>query len=252
MGAVDALTQLGPMARYVEDLSLILPIIAGVDWRDPAIVPMPLGDPKTVSLTGLRVAMYTDNGIMAPTPETAAAVRAAATALAAVGVHVQEDRPAMLERSAELANNLSGGDGRAWVRRLLQQAGTVELHPILRQRFDETKAVEVGEFTAVLEEVDRFRSGMLGFMEQYDIILCPTCAYPAPPHGLLMTDANSTSYTRPYNLTGWPGAVVRGGTSPEGLPIGVQVVARPWREDVALAVAQHLETALGGWQRPTL
>src|SRR6266567_7812846 len=72
MGAVDALTQLGPMARYVEDLSLILPIIAGVDWRDPAIIPMPLGDPRAVSMTGLRVAMYTDNGTMSPTPETAA------------------------------------------------------------------------------------------------------------------------------------------------------------------------------------
>jgi len=43
MGAVDALTQLGPMARYVEDLILTLPIIAAVDWRDPAIIPMPLG-----------------------------------------------------------------------------------------------------------------------------------------------------------------------------------------------------------------
>ena len=60
------------------------------------------------------------------------------------------------------------------------------------------------------------------------------------------------SYTGAYNLTGWPGAVVRGGTSPEGLPIGVQVVARPWREDVALAVAQQLETALGGWQPAAL
>ena len=118
----------------------------------------------------------------------------------------------------------------------------------------EGKTIEVAEFTALLEEVDRFRSGMLTFMEQYDVILCPTCAYPAPPHGLLMTDAmrKGTSYTGAYNLTGWPGAVVRGGTSPEGLPIGVQVVARPWREDVALAVAQHLEAALGGWQRPTL
>jgi amidase len=55
-----------------------------------------------------------------------------------------------------------------------------------------------------------------------------------------------------YNLTGWPGAVVRAGTSPEGLPIGVQVVARPWREDVALAVAQFLEGALGGFQPPGL
>ena len=252
LGAVDALTQLGPMARYVADLSLILPIIAGVDWRDPAIVPMPLGDPKSVSITELRVAMYTDNGIMAPTPETAAAVCAAAAALVEAGAHVEENRPAMLERSADLANKLSGADGRAWVRRLLQRAGTTEMHPMLRQRFDEAKAVEVAEYTALLEEVDRFRSGMLSFMEQYDVILCPTCAYPAPPHGQLMADAKSTSYTRTYNQTGWPGAVVRGGTSLEGLPIGVQVVARPWREDVALAVAQHLETALGGWQRPSL
>jgi amidase len=240
------------MARYVADLSLILPIIAGVDWRDPAIVPMPLGDPKSVSITGLRVAMYTDNGIVAPTPETAAAVCAAAAALVEAGAHVEENRPAMLERSADLANKLSGADGRAWVRRLLQRAGTTEMHPMLRQRFDEAKAVEVAEYTALLEEVDRFRSGMLSFMEQYDVILCPTCAYPTPPHGQLLADAKSTSYTRAYNQTGWPGAVVRGGTSPEGLPIGVQVVARPWREDVALAVAQHLETALGGWQRPTL
>ncbi len=55
-----------------------------------------------------------------------------------------------------------------------------------------------------------------------------------------------------YNLTGWPAAVVRAGTSSEGLPIGVQVVARPWRDDVALAVAQHIEKVLGGWQPPPI
>ena len=53
-------------------------------------------------------------------------------------------------------------------------------------------------------------------------------------------------------MTGWPGAVVRCGTSPEGLPIGLQIVARPWREDVALALVQQLETALGGWQPPSI
>lgn len=58
------------------------------------------------------------------------------------------------------------------------------------------------------------------------------------------------SYTMAHNLTGWPGAVVRCGTSPEGLPIGVQIVARPWREDVALAVSEYLETVMGGWKRP--
>ena len=49
-----------------------------------------------------------------------------------------------------------------------------------------------------------------------------------------------------YNVTGWPGGVVRGGTSPEGLPIGVQIIGQPGREDVVLAVAEFLEQELGG------
>ncbi len=95
---------------------------------------------------------------------------------------------------------------------------------------------------------------MLAFMEPYDVIICPVNAYPAMLHGTTF-DADKLpafSYTMTYNLTGWPAAVIRGGTSAEGLPIGVQLVARPWREEVALAVAQHLETALGDWQRPPL
>jgi amidase len=254
LGAVDALTQNGPMARYVEDLRLILPLIAGVDGIDPAIVPMPLAEPQDVDLQRLRVAVHTDNGIKTPTPEIMAAVRTAAQALAEAGLTVTEDRPAALPRTFELSRQLSGGDGRAWVRRLLAQAGTTTIHPWLQRRLDESQPLPVAEFTAMLEDVDRFRSDMLGFMQQYDVILCPVCAFPAPPHGTTFSEDmwKGFSYTGAYNLTGWPGAVVRAGTSPEGLPIGVQVVARPWREDVALAVAQRLETALGGWQPPAL
>jgi amidase len=250
LGAVDALTQLGPLARYVEDLVLILPIICGPDWQDPAIVPMPLGDPQAVTLKGLRVARYTDNGMLAATPDTVAAVHRAATALTEAGALVHDDRPPLLERAAELYNTLSEGDGRAWVRRLLQQAGTTAIHPRLQQRLEDATPLHVGDFTAVLEEVDRCRSTLLTFLHSYDVILCPVCAFPAPPHGT--ATLSIVSYTEIYNLTGWPAVVVRGGTSPEGLPIGVQIVARPWREDVALAVAQYLEAALGGWQRPQL
>ena len=60
MGALDSLTQNGPMARFVEDLALTLPIISGADSWDPAIVSMPLGDPKSVDLKTLRVAVHTD------------------------------------------------------------------------------------------------------------------------------------------------------------------------------------------------
>ena len=91
-------------------------------------------------------------------------------------------------------------------------------------------------------------------MENYDVIICPVVAFPAQNHGFILEKDKDLgfSYCFTYNLTGWPAAVVRGGTSPDRLPIGVQLVARPWREDVALAVARCIEAALGGWQPPPI
>ena len=256
MGAVDSLTQNGPMARYVEDLALLLPIIAGPDWSDPFIVPMPLGDPADVDVAGLRVCFYTDNGIGTPTAETAAVVRAAADALADAGCEVVEDVPSVIAENRDISNMLSGGDGRAWTQRLLDKWGTTETHPWLTRRMERAseQLVSVGEFSAMLERVDAFRSAMLGFMRDYDVIVCPVSAFAALPHGESLERENEAgmSYTGTYNITGWPSTVVRGGSSAEGLPIGVQAVARPWREDVSLAVAAYLEGALGGWERPPM
>jgi len=254
LGAVDMLTQNGPMARFVEDLGLLLPIICGPDWRDPTVVPVPLGDPSDVEIQNLRIAVHTDNGILKPIAAIREAVNTAAKTLSDAGLAVEEARPRSLEQSHALFANLLAADGRAWVQRLLAKAGTKEAHPWLASRISAAKVLSVAEFTELLEEVDRYRSEMLAFMEHYDVILCPVNALPALPHDTGMEEfrRGAFSYTAAYNLTGWPGAVVRGGTSSEGLPIGVQVVARPWREDVALAVVQYLERALGGWRRPSL
>ena len=255
-GAVDSLTQNGPMARYVEDLALILSIISGPDWDDPHIVPMPLGNPADVDISGLRVAFYTDNGLRVPTDEIVAAVRSAANALEDAGCLVEEDLPRAIPDNPDINNQLSQGDGQAGARRLLAKYGTTETHEWMTRLLEKASEnmVSVGEYTAALERVDAYRSAMLGFMENYDAIVCPVSAFAALPHGESMTDENRSgiNYTATYNITGWPSTVVRGGTSPDGLPIGVQVVARPWREDVSLAVAQYLEGALGGWQRPPM
>jgi amidase len=213
---------------------------------------MPLGDPQEVELKGLRAAFYIDNRVVSPTPEIAGVVHAAATALFDAGVFVQEDHPYEVESTTDLWIQLAVADGAAWIRRLLKEAGTTEIHPVIQKRFLEREAIPPAEFSALLTRWDRVRSAMLAFLENYDLIVCPTNAYPAMPHEKVFEQAIGWSYTRIYNLTGWPTAVVRGGTSPEGLPIGVQVVARPWREDVTLAAAAHLEKALGGWQRPPL
>ena len=255
-GAVDSLTQNGPMARYVEDLALILSIISGPDWDDPHIVPMPLGNPADVDISGLRVAFYTDNGLRVPTDEIVAAVRSAANALEDAGCLVEEDLPRAIPDNPDINNQLSQGDGQAGARRLLAKYGTTETHEWMTRLLEKASEnmVSVGEYSAALERVDAYRSAMLGFMENYDVIVCPVSAFAALPHGESMTDENRSgiNYTATYNITGWPSTVVRGGTSPDGLPIGVQVVARPWREDVSLAVAQYLEGALGGWQRPPM
>jgi len=255
-GGLDTLWQVGPMARFVEDLILTLPIIAGPDGHDVGIMPVSLGDPKAVDLKSLRVAFHTDNGILSPTPETAEVVRKTAKVLSDTGMAVEEGRPKGIEQTYEIIAGILAPDGGIGFQRFLHMIGTNEVHP-LTQRFLELVrpyAISTTEFLNFLFRWDMFRRTMLSFMEKYDVIICPVNAYPALPHGVTLDldKLPAISYTQTYNLTGWPGAVVRGGTSPEGLPIGVQVVARPWREDVALTVAQHIETALGGWQRPPL
>ncbi len=246
-GVTDLFTQLGPMARYVDDLALTLSVIAGVDWRDPAIVPMPLGDPADVDFGSLRISFHTDNGIAAPTPEIQETIRQAAGLLAGDGLQVDEVRPDGIEDTHEIINALWSADGGAGLRKLLQKAGTTET----RLEGLESEPLSMSAFSDLMDRWDGFRCKMTAFLEKYDVVLGPANAYPARPHGTFSEVDPMFSYTETYNLTGWPGAVVRAGSSPEGLPIGAQIVARPWREDVALAVAKRIETALGGFQPPS-
>lgn len=249
---LDQLTQVGPMARYVEDLALLLPLMAGPDGRDPFIAPVPLADPNSVVLKGLRCTFHTDNGIKTPTSEIVEAVHSSVKALAEAGVEFEEKRPPGIEETVELFPNLlRGWDGGAWIRLLLERAGTPFDQTSLQGQI-KAKTVTPDEVVRLIDRWDHFRMGMLAFLGHYDAIIAPVNVYPAIPHDTYRDRYHGFSYTMTYNLTGWPGAVVRVGTSPDELPIGVQIVSKPWREDVALAIARHLEKALGGWQRPPL
>jgi amidase len=248
-GAAQAITQVGPLARSVEDLVLVLSVIAGPDWRDPQAVPMPLGEAAAVELPDLRVAFYAENGLVAPSPETASVLQNAVAALADRGATLVEDLPPGLAAADRLWNRLIIPDGGATVRQILQGFGTSAMHPSL-QWTQEIERLDLAEYLAMLDEWNLFRSAGLAFMENYDAILCPVAARPAIRHD----EPEDVSYADLFmhNLLGWPVVVVRCGGTPEGLPIGLQVAARPWREDVALAVAAGLEAALGGWQPPPM
>lgn len=252
-GHLQALTTLGPMARSVDDLSLILTVIAGPDWRDASVVPMPLGDPMLVKTSGLRVAMHTDNGVYPLHPEVAKVVTDTAKALESSGVQIESNRPTALDDVIKIDADLYSSDGSASLQRILDQSGTKEPSPLMRIALNQT-AMTSGNMAAAIERWDAWRGRMLQFLEGYDAILCPPCAFAELPHGASSVgDANSAfSYTYAYNMTGWPAAVVRAGTSSTGQPLGVQIVGRPWREDVVLALARQVEQILGGYQSPPI
>jgi amidase len=101
-------------------------------------------------------------------------------------------------------------------------------------------------------ELDSYRLDLLSFMDSYDVLLSPAMPTAAKPHGHGLNEIADFSYLMAHNLTGWPAGVVRCGTSDEGLPIGVQVAAKPWEDATVLAACTYLEDVFGGWQPPAL
>jgi amidase len=248
-GILQGITQPGPMARRVEDLALGLGIMAGPDWRDPYVVPMPVGDPAKVVLRGLKVAVFTDNGVITPRADLMEAVRRSAAVLRSAGAVVSEARPDGLKLATDSAFTLMTADGGATLIRVLDRVGTGPGDSDLRTAVAAVTPMSSGDFTALLERLDQARMTMLRFLERFDAIVCPVNADVAVKHGTAAERIYpGLSYTVPFNVAGWPAGVVRAATSSEGLPIGVQVVAGPWREDVVLALLAQLERELGGWQ----
>jgi amidase len=253
-GIIGPTNSAGPIARYVDDLIMALPLISGPDGHDPMAVQVPLADPNDVDVSKLRISVHTDNGIATPTTETIAAVQSAATALQNSGSACEEEIPAMLTDAPALMMDIYSADSAAIFREYLVEAGTEQIHPMLASTLDMfSEKKMLGEDVArALVRWAAYRSALTAFMAPYDVLLCPVCAYPALPHGKVLENFGGFFYTFAFSLMGWPVAVVRAGTSPEGLPIGVQIVAKPWREDIALAVAKTLEQSLGGYQPPAL
>lgn len=85
-------------------------------------------------------------------------------------------------------------------------------------------------------------------MQQYDVIIAPVFGTCAKAHG--STQLTDSTYLGAFNLLGWPVCVVRCGESSAGLPIGLQIIAKPWDDYLTLTVAELLQNQLGGWKAP--
>ncbi len=232
-GWLEALWQIGPMARYVEDLYLVM-----------ACLGFPVGKPP---LKDLRVAFYASPA----DADIAQAVRNAATALESAAASVTEDRPGCFPMAYDLEMKLIGPDGGDALLDYLSELGSTRIHPLLTAWLDRLEAyrTDLRGFQQYWAEWDQYRTGMSGFLSQYDAILCPAYIHPALPHGTSVEEENFRGFihTMAYNVAGWPAAVVRVGES-AGLPVAVQVAAGAGREDIVLAVAAFLEQVFSGWR----
>ena len=278
LGPFALLGVVGPMARTIGDLKLLFEVMQGPDVGDPSAAPIPVRWPGFLATDGEarcsinhpraslgdnrrpRLAVFEDDGRTAVTAETRGGVQAAAALLREAGFEVESFRPHGLEKARELWWKFFGVVG-AMLLGPLTRGHEAELSPTLRQ-FQSWVAAESPLTTQSLldcwMERDQIRMQIFEQMDRFPILLCPVAAIPAFRHGertwqidgKTVAYLDAWSYCEWFNLLGMPGVVVPMSHSAEGLPIGVQVVTRPWEEELALSVAQVLEESQGAWQVP--
>jgi len=234
---------IGPLARTAGDLRLLFSALS----KDPF-------ERKSHDLRGLQVAWYTDDGVAPVTNETARAVAAAARALSDAGLIVEERRPPHVELGNEL-----------WLK-LFSRASVVQLRGVYKGRESEggsfvswrlgtannQRAPSLDEYIAEWMERDRLREELVQWTEMTPIIIAPVGATPAYPHDTLKVTVNDStfgtfkafSYAQTFSVFNLPVVTIPAGKSAEGLPIGVQIAGGPFTEELILAAAEIVETAL--------
>jgi Asp-tRNA(Asn)/Glu-tRNA(Gln) amidotransferase A subunit family amidase len=244
------LSCIGPMGRYVEDLELLLGVIAGADGVDPLAPPVPVPSFGPTDAP-LRVGFYAEDPHTVPTAATIEAVRRAA---AAIG-DAEAIEPPPAADANDVVFGAIGADGGAHIKEVAGDGP----HTARFQAFlDEALPREVPsavEFEAQMRRLFDLRAAIRAHLSPFDVVVCPVAPGPAPFHHLPPAEGEGgeadgysfLSYASTYSVAGLPVAVVPAGEE-SGLPIGVQIVARAFRDDVALVAARRVESALGGFR----
>jgi Asp-tRNA(Asn)/Glu-tRNA(Gln) amidotransferase A subunit family amidase len=252
----------GPMARTVADLRALFEVMQGPDDGDTSASPVPLRWPTDDEARRLRIGYFEDDGRTPVTAETGAALTTAAEALRDAGFEVEPFRPSGLEEARGLWEKFFVTAGGMLILPMFHEREG-DLSPFLKQ-FLEWSAAEPALTGERLLDAwigrDILRAGFLAQMRTYPILLCPAAAIPAFRHGerswkikgKTVEYLDAWSYTQWFNLLGNPGAVVPVSHGNEGLPIGVQIVGRPWEEEQVLTVAAVLERECNAWKIPPI
>jgi len=256
-----SLDHVGPMARTVRDAAVLLGLIAGHDGHDATSSRRALPDYAAAldrPIAGLRVAVpehYYWDGVA---PEVDGAVRAAISALAELGARVDERELPDPRLLVDVANIIARCESAAVHGRLVREQPHA-LQPAVRARLEVGFHLSAYDYLQATRLRARLtRTFVRDVFADADVLAMPTIPEPAPT--LESVKAGSTEeivrrmgrfsrLTRPWNALGLPALSVPCGFSAAGLPIGLQLVGRPFDEATVLRVGHAYEQAAGWWRR---
>jgi Asp-tRNA(Asn)/Glu-tRNA(Gln) amidotransferase A subunit family amidase len=247
------------MARYIDDLQLLLPIFARPDpTSDPDVVPHSV-EPQQPDT--LRIAVFDEDGICPVDPAIREAVQAAGRALEDSGHDVVAERPPNQAAVREVFESIALAEVLSLLWPVCEPRES-ELSPQIRRllRRREELDVDLATYAGQLAYRLDLERAACAWLETNHIAVCPIAATAAFPIGteVLEVDGREVeeidlfAMSTYVNAMSLPAAAVPVGRTPDGLPIGVQVIGRRYREMEVLAVARELEQAFGGWIEPDL
>lgn len=263
----------GPLARSLEDLRLFLSATAGPGgYGEFDEMPLPLDTPRELTLRDRRFAWTDDFGGVPVTPDTREVLERLAGGLARLSCRVERASPAGFDFKAawSTCSEISATERHAagsTVTRLVLLLGAAPIaatSPMGRGFFRGLR-LSARLYLRALEQRDILARQLEKFLEDWDAWICPVASVPAFKHrgrlGLgrplgagnrpVAYEMAASAHNMVFNLTGHPVVVIPAGRSKEGLPIGVQLVGRRWREMDLLAVAEQVSAeATEGYQRP--
>jgi amidase len=250
---------IGPMARFVDDLTLAYNIVRGPHHSTPYTVPTLEARPETVDIKRLRCAVFTAACDVPVDSDIRAAVESAAKALQKIGVPVDEVKPP-IDDGPVIWWEYAMADGNKLLMELFGKHVETMRDRMKHMLAMPTSEKSAAEFFRIAFRRDAWRAGLAEFMEEYPIIIGPPFCSSAFKHGALEVDVDGTSHSLyranwPVlwgNCAGLPGVVVPVGVDRHKLPVGVQVNGRAFGEEAVLAVALAIEHELGGFKRPPL
>jgi len=250
----------GPMTRNAEDLGLLLQITAGYDDADPRSVPLPVSISDVNELRGLRVGFFEEDGVTPIDDDNRQAVRDAVAAFRDAGCEAAPFGAPKLDEILELWWTLFAVGARTGIAPMIEGRED-ELHPLslwLLASPEEAAAMTHARFLEAWSRRDALRGEFLQAMSEFDLVVCPVASVAAYPHGQRewIIDGQGARYpgifgcSQIFNLLGVPAAVAPVRRTTAGLPVGVQIVARPYADGLTVMAATLLERAFGSSPRP--